>query len=85
MALVYLLIRAEHGKEGLVKTALSKYDEIKEIHEIFGRYDIIAKVQTEDIGKFRRFIKNKLRIIEGVKSTEPLFVSDDETEESQPL
>ena len=81
MALVYLLIRAEHGKEGLVKAALSKYDEIKEIHEIFGRYDIIAKVQTEDIVIFRKFIKNKLRIIEGVKSTEPLFVSDDETEE----
>ena len=78
MALVYLLIRAEHGKEGLVKTALSKYDEIKEIHEIFGRYDIIAKVQTEDIVKFRKFIKNKLRIIEGIKSTEPLFVSEDD-------
>ena len=78
MALVYLLIRAEHGKEGLVKATLSKYDEIKEIHEIFGRYDIIAKVQTEDITIFRKFIKNKLRIIEGVKSTEPLFVSDDD-------
>lgn len=80
MALVYLLIRAEHGKEGIVKATLSKYDEIKEIHEIFGRYDILAKVQTEDIVKFRRFIKNKLRIIEGIKSTEPLFVSDDETD-----
>ena len=82
MALVYLLIRAEHGKEGLVKATLSKYDEIKEIYEIFGRYDILAKVQTEDIVLFRRFIKNKLRIIEGIKSTEPLFVSDDEIEES---
>ena len=78
MALVYLLIRAEHGKEGIVKASLSKYDEIKEIHEIFGRYDILAKVQTEDIVIFRKFIKNKLRIIEGVKSTEPLFVSDDD-------
>lgn len=77
MTLVYLLIRAEHGKDGLVKAALSKFDEIIEIHEVFGRYDIIVKVETENTKKFRRFINNKIRIIEGIKSTEPLFVSDD--------
>jgi DNA-binding Lrp family transcriptional regulator len=78
MTLVYVLIRAEHGKEGLVKNALSKFDEIIEIHEVFGRYDILAKVQTVDTEKFRRFVKNKVRILEGIKSTEPLFVADDD-------
>ena len=78
MTLVFLLIRAEHGKEGLVKTALSKFEEIKEIHEIFGRYDILARVETENTEKFRRFVKNKIRIIEGIKSTEPLFVADED-------
>jgi len=81
MTLVYVLIRAEHGKEGLVKNALSKFDEITEIHEVFGRYDILAKVQTENTEKFRRFIKNKVRILEGIKSTEPLFVADDDQPE----
>lgn len=76
MTLVYLLIRAEHGKEGLVKAALSNYSEIREIHEVFGRYDIMARVETEDTATFRKFINNKIRIIEGIKSTEPLFVSD---------
>jgi len=52
MTLVYLLIRAEHGKEGIVKAAMSKFSEIIEIHEVFGRYDIIAKVETEDQQKF---------------------------------
>ena len=32
MTLVYLLIRAAHGKEGLVKAKLSKFDEINEIY-----------------------------------------------------
>ena len=77
MTLVYLLIRADHGKEGLVKTALSKFPEITEIHEIFGRYDIIAKVETESTDKFRKFINNKIRILEGIKSTEPLFAAED--------
>ena len=77
MTLVYLLIRADHGKEGLVKTALSKFPEITEFHEIFGRYDIIAKVETESTDKFRKFINNKIRILEGIKSTEPLFAAED--------
>ncbi|MBN2367785.1 Lrp/AsnC ligand binding domain-containing protein [Candidatus Woesearchaeota archaeon] len=77
MTLVYLLIRADHGKEGIVKAALSKFSEITELHEIFGRYDIIARVETESHEKFRRFINNKIRVMEGIKSTEPLFVSDD--------
>lgn len=77
MTLVYLLIRAEHGKLGIVKAQLSKFEEITEIHEVFGRYDIIAKVETESNQEFRRFIQNKLRVEEGIKSIEPIFVADD--------
>ncbi len=77
MTLVYLLIRAEHGKIGIVKAQLLKFSEIVEIHEVFGRYDIIAKVETEDSKGFRRFIQNRLRVQEGIKSIEPVFVADD--------
>lgn len=76
MTLVYLLIRAEHGKEGIVKSAMSKFPEILEIHEVYGRYDIIAKVETEDQDKFKKFINNKVRVMENIKSTEPIFVSE---------
>ena len=76
MRLSYLLIRAEHGKIGLVKAKLEKYEEITDLHEVFGRYDIIAKVQTFSGKEFRKFIQNKMRIIEGIKSIEPIFVAD---------
>lgn len=78
MTQVYLLIRATHGKEGLVRTALSKFTEIVELHEVFGRYDIIAKVETGNSKQFSRFIRNRVRIIEGIKSIEAVFVSEDE-------
>ncbi len=77
MTLVYLLIRAEHGKIGIVKAQLSKFEEITELHEVFGRYDILARVETEDNAQFRKFVQNKLRVQEGIKSTEPVFVADD--------
>jgi DNA-binding Lrp family transcriptional regulator len=78
MTLVFLLLRAEHGKIGIVKAALSKFDEIEELHEVFGRYDIIAKVKTANSAGFRRFIQNKIRIIEGIKSIEPVFVAEED-------
>ena len=78
MTLVYLLLRAEHGKIGIVKNALTKYEEMKEIHEVFGRYDIIAKVETQNSKDFKRFIQNKIRIMEGIKSIEPVFAADDD-------
>jgi DNA-binding Lrp family transcriptional regulator len=81
MTLVYLLLRANHGKEGLVKAALSKFPEISEIHEVFGRYDIIAKVETRNMEEFTRFIKNKVRIIEGVKSIETVFAAQEEPDQ----
>ena len=77
MTLVYILLRAEHGKIGLVKAALSKHEEIKDIHEVFGRYDIIVKLETRSPEEFKRFVRNKLRVMEGIKSIEPLFVADD--------
>ena len=76
MRLSYLLIRAEHGKIGIVKAALEKFEEITEVHEVFGRYDIIAKVQTFSGKEFKKFIQNKMRITEGIKSIEPIFVAE---------
>ena len=76
MVLVYLLIRAEHGKTGIVKSALTKFEEISEIHEIFGRYDIIAKVEFEYMEDFSGFMQNKIRIQQGIKSVEPVFSTE---------
>lgn len=36
---------------------------------------------TKTSADFKRFVRNKLRVMEGIKSIEPLFVADDEQEE----
>ncbi len=77
MALVYLLIRAEYGKIGIVKTTMARFEEIKELHEVFGRYDIIAKIETQNSEEFRKFMRNRIRILEGIKSIEPVFSADE--------
>jgi len=77
MSIVYLLIRAEYGKIGIVKAQLEKFRENTEIHEVCGRYDIIAKVETDSSKEFRKFVQNRIRVQEAIKSIEPIFVADE--------
>jgi DNA-binding Lrp family transcriptional regulator len=77
MIKVYLLLRTENSKLGIVKAQLAKFEEIIELDEVFGRYDLIAKIQTENSAAFKRFIQNKIRMQEGIKSIETVFVAEE--------
>ncbi|MFH1505377.1 MAG: Lrp/AsnC ligand binding domain-containing protein [archaeon] len=81
MVLVYMLINAKHGKNMIVAGALEKLDNVVELHEVYGRYDLIAKLEEESMGKMRTFIQNKIIIIEGIVRCETLFVSDTDIED----
>jgi len=76
-----MLINAKHGKNRIVSGALQKLENISEIHEVYGRYDIVAKIEAESLSKMRKFIQNKIMIIEGIVRCESLFVSDVGVEE----
>ena len=52
-----------------VVEALSKIDNVEELHEVTGEADIVALVSASDIEEFRDIIKNKIMKINGVKST----------------
>ncbi len=52
-----------------VVQALSKLDNIEELYEVTGEFDIVTLVQAEDIEQFRDVLKNRIMKIKGVKST----------------
>ncbi|NQU98377.1 Lrp/AsnC ligand binding domain-containing protein [Candidatus Woesearchaeota archaeon] len=74
----YILIKTIHGKLKIVSSKLKTYEEAEEVHEIYGRYDIIAKIVVESRDELKKFIQNKILILEGISSTESLVVFDDE-------
>lgn len=76
MELAYILIECNHGKIKIVSTALNRFEEVDEIHEVFGRFDIVIKVLCEDKTELKSFIQNKLQITEGIRATETLMVND---------
>ncbi|MGO8805457.1 MAG: Lrp/AsnC family transcriptional regulator [Candidatus Bathyarchaeia archaeon] len=52
-----------------VVDALSKMENVEELHEVTGEMDIVVLVSAADIEEFRDIIKNKIMKIHGVKTT----------------
>ncbi len=52
-----------------VVQALARLDNIEELYEVTGEFDIVTLVKAEDIEQFRDVLKNRIMKIKGVKST----------------
>jgi DNA-binding Lrp family transcriptional regulator len=72
MAICFVLIRILPSHEYEVYNKLSKIQEIKELHPLFGEYDCIAKIEVEDFDKLGNIVFNKIRPIDGVTETDTL-------------
>jgi Lrp/AsnC family transcriptional regulator for asnA, asnC and gidA len=70
-----LLIGTESGTERNIYDELKKHDEIDFVNELFGTWDIIVKIQTEDVQRMDEFVSDIVRNIKGVNSTMTLIVS----------
>ena len=69
MAEAYVLINCEIGSEEKVIEELKTIDGIKEVHGTFGAYDILAKVESDQVETLRETITWKIRKIGKIRST----------------
>jgi len=75
METAYVLIVSETGSEQHVIEKLLMIDEIKEVNPIWGAYDIVVKVVEPTLDAVRKIITERIRMIEGIKTTVSLIVS----------
>lgn len=75
MVLAFVLITVKPGREKKVEERFSKMDEVLEIYELFGEWDILMKVNVAGTEGLSAFITNKLRRIKDVKLSSTLIVS----------
>jgi DNA-binding Lrp family transcriptional regulator len=52
-----------------VVQALNKLENLEELYEVTGEFDIVTLVSAADIEEFRDVIKNRIMKIKGVRST----------------
>ncbi len=75
METAYVLIVSETGSEQHVIEKLLMIDEIKEVNQVWGAYDVVVKVIGPTSDAVREIITEKIRMIEGIKTTFSLIVS----------
>ena len=62
-------IFAESTQINNVVAALSKLNNIEEVYEVAGEYDIVTLVSTSTLEEFRDILQKQIMKIKGVKST----------------
>ncbi|HDJ21980.1 MAG TPA: Lrp/AsnC family transcriptional regulator [Candidatus Bathyarchaeota archaeon] len=65
----FVLINSELGQEQSIKDALKDVEEIKEIHSLYGIYDLIIELEAENMNTVKDIVFNKVRRLKSVKST----------------
>jgi len=69
MKTAYVLINCDLGYDEQIIEELKHVSEVKEIHGVFGAYDILAKVESDQISTLRETLMWKIRKIDKVRST----------------
>lgn len=69
MTTAFVLISAELGEEENLLKQLRSIDHVKEAHYVYGVYDVIVKVEAENMEKLKEIVTFKIRRLNDVRST----------------
>ena len=87
--LAFVDIFVESPEMDSVLDSLAQLENLEELYEVTGEFDIVTMVSASDIEEFRDILKNRIMKIKGVKSTVSSIVLKAHkgpkcTEESEP-
>jgi DNA-binding Lrp family transcriptional regulator len=77
MHMAYVLINTEPKHMESIVSTLEKHDAVVEIFPVYGVYDVVAKIQAENMEKLKDFVTWKIRSIDEVRSTITMLVLDE--------
>ncbi|MBS7658966.1 MAG: Lrp/AsnC ligand binding domain-containing protein [Candidatus Bathyarchaeia archaeon] len=76
MAIAFVLINAEIGSESELVEELRKMPYVKEAYLVYGVYDIIARIEAENMDKLKEIVTWKIRKLNKVRSTLTMIVME---------
>lgn len=76
MPTAYILLCCDLGSENDVLQAIKQIDEVEEVNRVFGVYDIIVKLSSDNMDKLREIITMRVRNIEKVRSALTIIKSE---------
>jgi transcriptional regulator, AsnC family len=81
-AVVFLNI--DIGSEDKIMEQLAAIPEVKAVYFVYGPYDLVIKIEAPDIDKIRSVVREKVRKIDGIRSTTTLIVAKSHTKAASP-
>ena len=76
MLTCFVLINVQAKMEDKVYDKLAGIKEIEGIREVFGEYDMIARIEARNLKEMRSIVINKVRSVPGIISTTTLITSE---------
>jgi len=73
MAIAYVLVNCDLGFDAEIIDEIKQLEDVKEVHWVFGAYDILAKVESANVETLRKTIMWKIRKLNRVRSTQTLM------------
>ena len=71
----YILVTLKSGAERDVCEKVANFEEVVQVDELYGEYDAIVKVSTEDLDQLNAFLTDKLRVLPDIFQTATLIVA----------
>jgi DNA-binding Lrp family transcriptional regulator len=69
MAIAFVLLNVNLGTEEEVVAGLKEVEGVKETYQIYGVYDIIARLEAESTEKVRTMLQERVRKLDNIRST----------------
>jgi DNA-binding Lrp family transcriptional regulator len=79
--LAFMGINVEVGLADEVIEHLSNLEEVLEIHEIHGKFDLLLKIRAKDLEQMRDIVVNKIRVLPNILEIELMAVLKTRKEE----
>jgi len=71
----YILFKVSSGSERDVCRKIAELEEVCEADIIFGEYDLIARVTTEDLESLEDFLSRKIRKVSNILLTSTMIIA----------
>ena len=75
MAMAHVLINCYSGFKNQVITELKKFDSVQEVKEVYGSFDIIAKLESQNLQELEDNISEDIRKTKNIISVIKLLDS----------
>ena len=69
----FVLVKTEPSHERDVYLALTSHNAVKEVHALYGEFDLLAHVSSESAKTLTTLLMKEFRTIEGIRDTQPLI------------